>query len=196
MTTTSPWHLPLIAVGVGFHLAVAWALFWRYFQARERSLLTWGVAWLVLSVHVLGMYLTRMGFEVAAPLLRDLSFAGGAIAFFTGQVEREGRAFKLATHGATVAAIAVIAAVVGGYFLGAPVTVAATTIVALCMGGAAWLSSPLGTGRLDVARWLFFLGYLVGAVHGLAYLIHLPEPWGVRTEIGRASCRERVFSSV
>ena len=67
MTATSPWHLPLIAVGVGFHLAIAWALFWRYFQARERSLLTWGVAWLVLGVHVLGMFLTRMGLEEAAP---------------------------------------------------------------------------------------------------------------------------------
>lgn len=151
MTAPSPWHLPLIAVGVGFHVAVAWALFWRYFQARERSLLTWGIAWLVLAVHVIGMYLTRMGVEAAASLLRDVTFAGAAIAFFAGQVEREGRAFRPLAHLSVFAAIAVAAAVVGGLLLGAPVTVAATMVVILCMGGAAWLSSPwdraAGTSR-------------------------------------------------
>ncbi|HYG58179.1 MAG TPA: GAF domain-containing sensor histidine kinase [Symbiobacteriaceae bacterium] len=195
MTTTSPWHLPLIAVGVGFHLAVAWALFWRYFQARERSLLTWGVAWLVLSVHVLGMYLTRMGFAFAAPLLRDFSFAAGAIAFFAGQVEREGRAFRLVSHGATAAAIAIAAALVGGTLLGTPVTAGSTVVVLLSMGGAAWLSSPLGAGRLDVTRWLFFLGYLVGALHGLAYLIPFPEPLGVRVEIAGHALFSLLFSA-
>jgi len=183
VTATSPWHLPLIAVGVGFHLAIAWALFWRYFQARERSLLTWGVAWVVLGVHVMGMFLTRMGFEAAAPFLRDVALAGGALALFTGQVEREGRAFRpMARVGASAAAIVALA-VVGGIMVGSPVTVVATAVVLLCMGGAAWLSSPIGAGSRDVPRWLLFAGYLLAIAHAVAYIIPLPVAWSIRTEI-------------
>jgi signal transduction histidine kinase len=195
MTAPSPWHLPLIAVGVGFHVAVAWALFWRYFQARERSLLTWGIAWLVLAVHVIGMYLTRMGVEAAASLLRDVTFAGAAIAFFAGQVEREGRAFRPLAHLSVFAAIAVAAAVVGGLLLGAPVTVAATMVVILCMGGAAWLSSPLGSGSRDITRWLLFLGYIVGAIHALGYVLPLPLIWAVRVEIYGHALFSLLFSA-
>lgn len=183
MAATSPWHLPLIAVGVGFHLAIAWALFWRYFQARERSLLTWGVAWLVLGVHVLGMFLTRMGLEEAAPFLRDMGLAGGALALFTGQVEREGRAFRPLTVVAGAAALIVGAAVVAGIFLGSPVTTVATTVVILCLGGAAYLSAPIGAGARDVPRWLLFAGYLTAVFHALAYLIPLPLVWSIRAEI-------------
>lgn len=183
MTATSPWHLPLIAVGVGFHLAIAWALFWRYFQARERSLLTWGVAWLVLGVHVTGMFLTRMGFEAAAPFLRDIGLAGGALALFTGQVEREGRAFRPVATAAAGAAILVGLAVVAGTLLGSPVTVAATTVVLLCLGGAAWLSSPIGGGSRDIPRWLLFAGYVVAMVHALAYLIPMQAALAARIEI-------------
>jgi signal transduction histidine kinase len=195
LATPSPWHLPLIAVGVGFHLAVSWALFWRYFQARERSLLTWGIAWLALAVHVMGMYLTRMGFEAAASLLRDLTFAGAAIAFFAGQVEREGRAFRPLAHTAIFAAIAVAAAVVGGLAIGAPITVAATVVVALCMGGAAWLSSPLGSGSRDITRWLLFLGYIVGAIHALGYVLPLPLVWSIRVEIYGHALFSLLFSA-
>ena len=183
MTATSPWHLPLIAVGVGFHLAIAWALFWRYFQARERSLLTWGVAWVVLGVHVMGMFLTRMGFEAAAPFLRDIALAGGALALFTGQVEREGRAFRPLAAAAGGAALFVGAAVVAGILIGSPVTTVATAVVLLCMGGAAWLASPTGAGSRDVPRWLLFLGYLIAIVHAVAYVIPMPVLWSIRTEI-------------
>jgi signal transduction histidine kinase len=182
MTALSPFHLPLIAVGVGFHVAVAWALFWRYFQARERSLLTWGIAWLVLSIHVLGMYLTRMGFE-SASILRDVSLSGAALAFFAGQVEREGRAFRQLTSVAAGAAVAVAAAVVGGSLIGAPVTIGSTLVVILCMGGAAYLSSPTGSGSTDITRWLLFAGYVMGGLHALGYLLPLPGLWAIRLEI-------------
>ena len=195
MVTPSAWHLPLIAVGVGFHLAISWALFWRYFQARERSLFTWGLAWLVLGIHVIGMYLTRMGYEVAAPILRDTSFAAAAIAFFAGQVEREGRAFRQMTKMAVGAAVAVAAAVVGGTLAGAPVTVVAVAIVMLCMAGAAWLTSPVGAGVGDITRWLLFLGYVVGAVHAVAYLIPMAPLLMVRLEIAGHALFSLLFSA-
>jgi len=195
MTATSPWHLPLIAVGVGFHLAIAWALFWRYFQARERSLLTWGVAWLVLGVHVLGMFLTRMGLEEAAPFLRDMGLAGGALALFTGQVEREGRAFRPLTIVAGAAAVIVGGAVVAGIFLGSPVTTVATTVVILCLGGAAYLAAPIGAGARDVPRWLLFAGYITAVCHALAYLIPLPLVWSIRAEIFTQALFSLFFSA-
>ena len=194
MAAPSPLHLPLIAVGVGFHLAVAWALFWRYFQARERSLLTWGVAWLVLSVHVIGMYLTRMGWDAAA-LLRDISFAGAALAFVVGQIEREGRAFRQLAPAAAGAGIAVGVAMVAGTLIGAPVTTASTLVIVLCMGGAAWLSSPTGSGRTDITRWMLFAGYLVGAVHAVAYLIPFPLLWAIRVEIYGHALFSLLFSA-
>lgn len=182
MTAPSAWHLPLIAVGVGFHLSVSWSLLWRYFQARERSLLTWGLAWLVLSVHVIGMFLTRMGFEAGAPLLRDISFAAAALAFFAGQVEREGRAFRPEHNLMAGAAIVVGVAISFGVLVGSPVTLASATVVLLCMGGAAWLSTPSGSGSRDITRWLLFLGYVAGGLHAAAYLM----PWlhGTGVEIG------------
>ena len=195
MSHVESWHLPLIAVGVGFHLAVSWALLWRYFQARERSLLTWGLAWLVLAIHVLGMFLTRMGFDGAAPLLRDISFAGAALAFFAGQVEREGRAFRRLTQIAAVAAVVVALAIFTGLFLGAPVTLGATTMVLLCLGGAAYLSMPVGSGSHDVTRWLLFAGYMAGAAHALLYLLPFPHAHSIILEIAGHALFSLLFSA-
>ncbi len=195
MAIPENWHLPLIAVGVGFHLAVSWALLWRYFQAKERSLLTWGLAWLVLAIHVLGMFLTRMGFDAAAPLLRDVTFAGAALAFFGGQVEREGRAYRSLARGAGVAAAVILTATFAGTITGAPVTYASTATVVLCMVGSAWLSAPTGSGRTDITRWLLFSGYLVGALHALAYVIPLPMAHAVPVEITGHALFSLLFSA-
>jgi signal transduction histidine kinase len=180
MGVAGAWDLPLIAVGVGFHLAVSWALLWRYFQARERSLLIWGIAWLILAIHVLGMFLTHLGTGASAQILRDMSFAGAALAFFAGQVEMEGRAFRHQWSLAAGASVLVGVALVIGALLDAPVTLAATTVVMLCMGASAWITAPLGPGKRDITRWLLFSGYLAGALHAAIYLM----PHGVMLEIG------------
>ncbi|HEY3366178.1 MAG TPA: GAF domain-containing sensor histidine kinase [Symbiobacteriaceae bacterium] len=214
MSVPEAWHLPLIAVGVGFHLAVSWALLWRYFQARERSLLTWGLAWLLLAVHVLGMFLTRMGLDAMAPMLRDLSFAGAAVAFLAGQVEREGRAFRLRTPYALGVGAALAASVLLGFLLHAPVTIPTMTLVIFCFLGSAWLASPLGTGSMgsgsmgsgsigtgsigtgsiEVTRWLFFLGYLLGAAHTAGYFFG-PARHGATWEIGGHASFSLLFSA-
>lgn len=170
MAYLGAWQLPLIAVGVGFHLAVSWALLWRFFQARERALLVWGVAWLIQAIHVLGMFLTHLGMGGPALILRDLSFALAALAFFAGQVQMEGRTFRYQGPAALGAMATVAAAVAVGFLVGAPVTIASTTLVLLCMGAAAWLALPVGAGHGDVSRWMLFVGYAVGAFHAVVYL--------------------------
>lgn len=176
MANVEAWHLPLIAVGVGFHLAVSWALLWRYFQARERSLLTWGLAWLVLTVHVLGMFLTHMGFAESAPLLRDLSFAAASLAFLSGQVERSGRSPASMRQVSAVGTGVLLLALTIGIATGNPVGLTAAAVVGLSLGGAAWLSFPTTReGKGSVPEWLLFIGYSVGAAHALLYGLALPS---------------------
>ncbi|MFZ5817590.1 MAG: ATP-binding protein [Bacillota bacterium] len=178
MAATEAWHLPLIAVGVGFHLAVAWALLWRYYQAKERSLLTWGLAWLVLTLHVLGMFLSRMGFEQSAPLLRDLSFAAASLAFLTGQVERSGRNPVGMKPVAGVAAALLVGSLVTGIAVGNPVGLTATAVIVLALSGAAWLTFPdLRGGRASFPQWLLFFGYAIGVLHAVTYLLPVGGPW-------------------
>lgn len=171
MANLGAWLLPLIAVGIGFHLAVGWALLWRFFQAREPALLVWGAAWLIQAIHVIGMFFTHMGLGPSAVILRDLSFALAAIAFFAGQVQMEGRPFRFQGASATATLFGVGAAVAIGTLLGTPVTVASTIVVVIFMGLAAWLALPVGTGKQDVTRWMLFTGYVVGAAHSVGYLI-------------------------
>ena len=172
MSTGDSWLLPLIAVGVGFHLAVSWALLWRYFQGRERSLVTWAVAWFILALHVLGMFLTRRGFEANAPVLRDVSLAAAAVALYLGQAQLSGFQFETSTPfklgaGATagLAALLII-------FSRSPVTTASATVAFAAFAAAAWLASPLGTSASrDTTRWLLFAGYGMAAFHSLSYVI-------------------------
>ncbi len=189
------WHLPMIAVGVGFHLAVSWALLWRYFQARERSLLTWGLAWLVLAVHVLGMFLTHIGFAESAPLLRDIAFAAAAIAFLTGQVEQAGRTPRSMPWIAGGAAGVLLLVLAVGIWLGEPVSMTAGAVVALSLGGAAWLSVPSRVGRSDMPQWLLFLGYCVGAFHAVSYALPLAGLHSVPYEIAGHALFSLFFSA-
>ena len=48
--------------------------------------------------------------------------------------------------------------------------------------------------RFRVPRWLVLL--LVGAALGMAGVLAVQERWLPPRQIGRASCRERVYSSV
>ncbi|MFZ5822760.1 MAG: GAF domain-containing sensor histidine kinase [Bacillota bacterium] len=193
MADIAAWYLPLIAVGVGFHLAVSWALLWRYFQARERSLLTWGLAWLVLTVHVLGMFLTHMGFADSAPLLRDVSFAAASLAFLAGQVERSGRSPRSLRLVSTLAAGALLLALVAGIIGGNPVGLTAAAVVGLSLAGAAWLSFPAGQdGKIDIPQWLLFAGYVVGAAHAVLYALPVHA---VGLEIGGHALFSLFFSA-
>jgi len=163
--------MPLIAVGVGFHLAVSWALLWRFFQVKELALLVWGAAWFVQAIHVLGMFLVHNNQSVSALLLRDLSFALAAIAFFAGQVQMEGRPFQFLGVVAAAFLALIGIAVAANYLLHSPLTVVSTLVVLLFMGLAAWLAMPAGTGRRHLTRWMFFASYVIGAAHAAIYLI-------------------------
>jgi signal transduction histidine kinase len=110
-------------------------------------------------------------------------------------VEREARAFRPIAGIAAGSAAAVCLAVLVGILVGAPVTYSATIVVLLCLGGAAWLSSPTGTGSRDMTRWLLFAGYIVGSLHAVAYLIPLPLLWAVRTEIATHALFSLFFSA-
>lgn len=171
MLTLQSLSLPLVAAGVGFHIAVSWALLWRYYQARERSLLTWGLAWLVLTVHVTGIFLTQVGLE-SAPLLRDLSFAAASLAFLVGQVERAGRSPTTLKHLAIVATAALVAALGIGIAVGEPVALTANTVVVISLGTAAWLAYPnTAEEQRGVPHWLLFAAYTIGAVHAASYIV-------------------------
>jgi len=195
VSATDAWYLPLIAVGVGFHLSVSWALLWRYFQARERSLLTWGLAWLVLTVYVLGMFLTHMGFAESAPLLRDIAFAAASIAFLTGQVEQAGRTPQPLSRMAAGAALLVLVALVAGTWIGEPVSMTAGAVVALSLGGAAWLSAPRRAVKTDIPQWLLFLGYSVGALHAVGYTLHPSITYPVALQIAGHATFSLFFSA-
>ncbi|MBP2018174.1 signal transduction histidine kinase [Symbiobacterium terraclitae] len=159
--------LPLIAIGVGFHLAVSWALLWRYYQTRERSLLTWGVGWLVLTLHVLGMFLTEVGVQ-GASLLRDIALAAAALGFLGGQVERSGQS-PAAMRPLVLGGILLLgAAFVLGVAAGDPVGVTAAGVVAIALGGAAWLAFPAqAEDRRSLSQWLLFTGFCFGALRAL-----------------------------
>ncbi len=195
MSSAIAWHLPLIAVGVGFHLSVSWALLWRYFQARERSLLTWGIAWLVLSLHVLGMFLTQMGLGPGAQALRDLSFAAASIALFAGQVERQGRWLQPSARTAANTAIVVGLSVVAGMAIGKPLTAASATLSLMALGGAAWLGRPSGNERHDAVRWLISAAYVAGAARGLIYMLPLDAHYAVPVEISGHAIFSLLFSA-
>ncbi|MEW8978082.1 MAG: GAF domain-containing sensor histidine kinase [Symbiobacterium sp.] len=159
--------LPLIAAGVGFHLAVSWALLWRYYQARERSLLSWGVGWLVLAVHVLGMLLAEAGVS-GAPLLRDIALAAAALGFLGGQVERSGRGPAAMRPLGLVGMLFLAAGFGVGVALGDPLGLSAATVVAVALGGAAWLALPVQPEeRHSLPQWLLFAGYAVGALRAV-----------------------------
>jgi len=195
MSAGDSWLLPLIAVGVGFHLAVSWALLWRYFQGRERSLVTWAVAWFILALHVLGMFLTRRGLQANAPMLRDVSLAAAALALLVGQADLSGFQFQRSTH-AKIGAGAVGALALALVMLGqAPVTSASATVAFAAMVGAAWLASPLGTGSRDTTRWLLFGGYIVASLHALSYVIPLHAASAASVEISGHALFSLLFSA-
>lgn len=183
MDTPNAWYLPMIAVGVGFHFAVSWALLWRYFQARERSLLIWGFAWFTLAIHVIGMFLNRMGLGPMAMILRDFSFAVSAIAFCVGQAEREGRTFSPLEPAIGGAIIFVGLATLAGLYAPAAISTACAAVILISLGGAAWLSAPFAAGRRDITHWLLFTGYLVGIAHAITNLLPLPIHHAAQTEI-------------
>lgn len=165
---------PAVALGVGFHLAVSWALLWRYYQAQERSLLIWGLGWLVLTIHVLGMFLTELGVQ-GAPLLRDIAFAAAALAFMGGQVERSGRRTGVMRSLALVCMLCLAAAFALGIAQGDPVGVTATAVVMIALGAAGWLAYPVtAEDRRSLPQWLLFTGFCVGALR--AAISALPVP--------------------
>jgi len=164
------WDLALIAVGVGFHMAVSWALLWRFLQVKDRSLLTWGLAWVVLTFHVVGMFLAYNGVE-GAPLLRDVSLAGASLALLAGQVERAGRSPRMIRVIAAAASGLLVAALALGIWLGNPVGITATIVSCLSLAGAAWFTYPVSaTERSDLPQWLLFLSYLILVSHAAVYL--------------------------
>lgn len=195
MSGAVAWLLPVIAVGVGFHLAVGWALLWRYFQARERSLLTWGIAWLLLAVHVLGMLLTHSGLGLSAGLLRDISFALAAMALFIGQVEREGRSLRSFAPVLPGAAVALSLALVAGLILGTPVLMLSATAVVLCMAGAAYLAAPPRAGRSNLTRWLLSIGFAVGALRALVIPLPIDPRLAIALEISGHALFSLFFSA-
>ncbi len=166
--------LPLVALGVGFHMAVSWALLWRYYQAQERSLLVWGLGWLVLTVHVLGMFLTEAGVE-GAPLLRDIAFAAAALAFLGGQVERSGRRAGVMRTLALVCMLCLAASFGLGVAWGEPVRVTATGVVAIALGASAWLAYPVTTEeKRGLPQWLLFFGFAVGTLRAVIGALPVP----------------------
>lgn len=155
--------LPAVALGIGFHLAVSWALLWRYYQAQERSLLTWGLGWLVLTIHVLGMFLTETG-APGATLLRDIAFAAAALAFLGGQAERSWRRPAVLKRLAPVGMIGLIAAFALGVSAGDPVGITATAVVVIALGACAWLAYPTPEEGRGLAEWLLFSGFCTGTL--------------------------------
>ncbi len=165
--------LPAVALGVGFHLAVSWALLWRYYQAQERSLLIWGLGWLVLTIHVLGMFLTEMGVP-GASLLRDIAFAAAALAFLGGQAERSGRRADDLRRMALVCMLGLSAAFVLGVVLSDPVGVTATGVVVIALGACAWLAYPTAAEGRSLPQWLLFSGFCTGALRAAVAALPMP----------------------
>lgn len=195
MSVLEAWRLPLVAAGIGFHLSVSWALLWRYVQARERSLLTWGLAWLVLTLHVIGMFLTDMGYEGSAPVLRDVTFAGAALAFLGGQVEREGQAYRSLHRALYVAGALVSALFLLGLTMERSLETMAASVVAICLGLAAYLASPRRQKRAGLSSWLLFLGYATGSLHAMAYTLPTPLAHSAAAEIIGHSLFSLLFSA-
>jgi len=184
--------LPLVALGVGFHMAVSWALLWRYYQAQERSLLIWGLGWLVMTVHVVGMFLTVAGMQ-GAPLLRDVAFAAAALAFLGGQVERSGRRSGSMRSLALVCMLCLSAAFALGVVQGDPVRVTATAVVVIALGASAWLACPVTPEeRHSLPQWLLFSGFCTGALR--AFIAGLPAPT-TAFEIGTHALFSLLFSA-